>query len=691
MSDNQVLLEIGVEEIPARFLPQALRLLKEVTEEVFRQNFIGFHTVKTYATPRRLSMIAEGVPLMQEDRVREVFGPAKKVAFAPDGTPTKAAIGFANSQGVKPEDLVIKTKGKGEYVVAVVEEKGLPVKDVLPEALKKIILSLHFPKSMRWGTGTLRFVRPVHWILALFGKDVISFEIDGIQSGDVTYGHRFLSPAAVRIEDISAYQSVLENSYVIVDQEKRKELIIKQAEECARSVSGALGYDDELISTVTFLVEYPHAVLGSFSEEYLELPEELLISVMKDHQKFFSVKDSKGNLKNYFIVVSNTKADNSDIVRAGAERVIRARFEDAKFYFREDKQKTLFERLEELRNVTYHDRLGSLYDKTMRVKGIAEVLSDIVCPDKKDKVERAVLLSKTDLITGVVQEFPELQGIMGMYYALHDGEDREVAVALREQYLPAYSGDRVPESDIGAVVSLSDRMDNIASFFSIGLKPTGSEDPFALRRHALAVVAILIEKGYDVSIKQMLEPALSNLSHIPESKDAEPEILRFFEQRLDPLFQSQGYSFDIVQAVISFAAELPLKEVTGRLDALKEFKSHPEYNSFLLAIKRVRNIIPSKELPGLRKELLKADEEIALMEGLESVRDNVNTLLKDSEYSKAIDEAVKLTGPINRFFDNVLVMDKDEAIRDNRLSLLSEIWSAVSKIADFSKLSEEAG
>jgi glycyl-tRNA synthetase beta chain len=690
METQSVLMEIGVEEVPARFLPGAVALLKTKTEETLRQERIAFKEIRTYATPRRLAMIAEGIPPKQEERVSEVFGPPRHAAFTPEGAHTKAALGFAASHGVRPEELVVRTRDKGEYVAAVVKEEGLPVGELLPGALRKIVLSLNFPKSMRWGSGTLRFVRPIHWILALYGEETVSFDIDGIRSGNTSRGHRFLSPGEFRIKDIGEYQRVLERNSVVVDQERRKEMIEAQARDAASTVGGAPVEDEELLATVVNLTEYPVAVLGEFPAEYLDLPEELLTAVMKGHQKYIPVKDEVGGLKNYFVVVSNTRRENAGVVKAGAERVIRARFEDARFYYEEDRERRLADRLEDLRKVTYQEKLGSLHDKTMRLALLAEFIAEAVCPEEKDKVWRAAELSKADLLTGVVREFPELQGVMGMYYALKDGEDRAVALALREQYLPAYSGDRLPSSEVGAVLSLADRVEGVASFFAIGLTPTGSEDPFALRRQALAAIAILTERGYGISIKEMVRTALASLAHIPGSDRAEAAVLRFFEQRLEPLLASRDFTHDLIQSVISFSTGAPLREVMGRLDALRDFKEHPDYTSFLVAVKRVRNILPDRDLPPVDDKLFREEDEEKLKEALDTAR-FAEKLVTEGKYFKAVDTlVVTLTEPVNLFFNTVLVMDKDEAVRDNRLSLLKEIWGLVSQVADFSKLSETA-
>ncbi len=683
---SSLLLEIGTEDIPARFLPSAIQQLKENTETIFKDNHIRFSEVKTLGSPRRLTVIANGILPMQEDRVKEIFGPSKKAAFDADGRPTKAAAGFANSQGISIEKLIVKKKDKGEYVVAVIEEKGIHVREFLPDVLKKIVLSVHLPKSMRWGSNDMRFIRPIRWLLSLFDNETISFEIDGIKSSNMTRGHRFLSPAALQIKEIPAYAKLLANNHVIVDHQERRRIITEKAEELSSSINGKIVKDEELIETVSNLVEYPVPVLGSFSEEYLKLPKELLITVMKEHQKYFAIEDIKGVLTNYFIIISNTAEENSETVKIGAERVIRARFEDAKFYFEEGCRKKLEDRINDLKNVVHQEKLGSLYEKALRVKNLASYLASKINASLTQKVERAALLSKTDLLTGVVREFPELQGIIGKYYASNDAEDAEVAAALMEQYLPAYYGDRLPETETGAILSLADKLDNITSFFSIGLMPTGSEDPFALRRQTLAVIAILLNKGYALSLNDIVTASLKNLKDIKRSGEIAEAALGFFEQRFEPLFLSEGYSSDMIQSIIPLSVEIPLKEIRRRLQAVKKFKGTENYNDFLTAIKRVKNIIPETAVPSLKVKLLSEDSERKLYEKFTLIKTEIGSLIDRHKYSEALSILSELTAPINHFFDNVLVMDKQEEIKLNRLALLKDIWTLASSIADFSKL-----
>lgn len=685
---NNLLLEIGTEEIPARFLPDSIEQLRERSMELLTNHSIEFSDVKTYGTPRRLVLIVKGLSAFQKDTIREIIGPPARIAYDIDGKPTRAAIGFANSQGVDVSELRIKKTDKGEYIIAEIRQKGAETKTILPDLLKRLILSLHFPKSMRWGNGNLRFVRPIHWILALYSNEIVPFEIDDIKSGNITRGHRFLSPASVVVREINSYINLLENNYVIVDQDERRRIIRDGLSRLASSVDGRVIEDEELIETVNHLVEYPMPVLCQFQDDYLRLPRELLITVMKDHQKYFAIEDSEGRLKNHFIVISNTKEANSDAVKKGAERVIKARFEDAVFYYEEDLRRPLSSRIEDLKRVTFHERLGSLYDKTKRISRLASILSERLFSEKRSLIERAAMLSKTDLLTGVVREFPELQGLMGKYYALKDSEDQEVAEALLEQYLPSHSGDRLPLTDAGSVLSVADKIDNIVSFFELGLGPTGSEDPFALRRQALGIIAILIDKGYRITLRELVTIASEGLP-IEEGKRISliQEVLEFFRQRIAPMLESRGIEHDVIDSVISFSSDIPLSEVLKRIEAIRAFKEADLYKRFLLSIKRVRNIIPDIEIPALREDLLVEPSEKILYTDLINIKPLVKSLMRQDKFFATLELLSTMIEPIDRFFDSVLVMDKRQEIKLNRLALLKEVWITASSIADLSKLS----
>jgi len=680
-----ILLEIGTEEIPSRFLPQAIEDLTTIAAKTFDEYRIDHAEIAVYATPRRLSLMVSNVAASQKDNRKEVFGPAKNAAYDKDGNPTKAATGFASSLGLTVSDLTLKQKGKGEYVAAVVEEKGIDTKAVLPELLKKIILSLHFPKAMRWGNGSMTFVRPIAWILAISGAEKIEFDIDGLKSGNQTRGHRFLSPASFQIKDISSYRHFLETNFVVLDQNKRRDTIVKSMAQLIQNSSLQVIADEGLLETVNYLVEYPVPVLCSFDKEYLKLPKELLITVMKDHQKYFALQDASGYLANNFIVISNTKAENAETVRVGAQRVIKARFDDAKFYFSEDSAKPLADRIESLRDVTFHARLGTVLDKTDRIASIAGFLAEKLSPELKDKAIRAARLSKTDLITGVVREFPELQGIMGKYYATNDREERDVADALEEQYMPKSFGGSIPATETGAILSLADKIDNIASFFSIGLIPTGSEDPFALRRQAMGIVSIFLEKGYALSLQEVFAYAVNNLQKVTAPETVMENIMHFMNQRTEFILSSAGHSQEIIRAVLQLSFTHPLQGITARIKALAAIQGEENFTDFLLAIKRVNNIVPKTALPAAKPELFRQDEEKDLGSSYTAMKTAVAPFLAAGDFPAAVREILLITPAINSFFDKVLVMDKDEEIKINRLSLLREIWETVAPIADFSK------
>jgi glycyl-tRNA synthetase beta chain len=690
MSRTPFLLEIGTEEIPARFLPGAQEDIKRIARDVLHDNRLGgFDEILSYATPRRIAVYVDNLDKEQSDLGSNIVGPPKSVAYDEEGNITKAGVGFARKQGVAPESLQIVRTDKGEYVEAVIEKKGRAAGEVLPEILREIVLSLSFPKSMRWGGGNLRFARPIHWILSLYGTEAVQFDIEGIKSGNRTEGHRFLSPGRYEVKSPSEYLGVLDKAGVMADPERRRQEIELQAKELANGVGGVPVYDEGLLSTLTYLVEYPQAVLCSFGQEYLVLPDELLTAVMVGHQKYIPLRGADGKLINHFVVISNTRVENEDTVRTGAERVVRARFEDARFYYEKDIKKRLDGRLEDLRGVTFHRKLGTLYDKTERVRAIARSISDHKDFSTMEPLAgRAAELSKCDLVSGVVFEFPELQGVMGKYYALNDGEREEVARAIEEHYLPAFSGDRVPTGDVGAIVALADRIYNLISFFDKGIRPTGSEDPFALRRQALGVISILIEKQYDFSIRVLLDMALVPEAKTVYKKDTPDELLEFFKQRFEHLMRERGYAYDVVQAVLGLSTEVPLKDILKRLEALKGFKSNPEYETTLIAMKRVRNIIPDEELPNVAFRFFSELEENNLNSALDKLEGTINGYIKKHDFASAINEIISLSAPINSFFDHVLVMDKDDSVRMNRLALLNQAWAVVSNLADFSKLQE---
>ncbi|MBN2654413.1 MAG: glycine--tRNA ligase subunit beta [Nitrospirae bacterium] len=678
-----LLLEIGTEEVPSRFIPEAAEKLKNAALKLFAEQRIETGVINSYATPRRIALQCELLDSQNEAEI-EFWGPPSNVAFDSEGNPTRAAEAFAATHGVQVSSLIQKEKGKGKYLVVIKKEEAKQTADILPEILKKLILSLTFPKSMRWGSGSLRFVRPIQWILSTYGNKRLDLEIEGIKSSSNTRGHRFLSPASFEVKDSAAYVSQLRNNFVHVDPEERKRIILQESEKLATSVNSSLIKDDALVNHVTYLVEYPSPLLASFSAEYLSLPKELLITVMKGHQKYFSLEDSKGALSNHFIVVSNTKKENSETVKKGAERVLKARFEDARFYFEDDAKEGLKGRLENLKDVIYHEKLGTLYEKCLRISKTAKLIADMCCADSAENAETAGFYCKADLVSGVVSEFPELQGIMGGYYAAKDGFSNDICKAISEHYMPAFSGDSSPSTDTGACVSLADKLDNLISFFAAGMIPTSAEDPFALRRQAIGTISILLERGYNITLKDIVRTAVS--VNKKASSKTENDLITFFEQRIEPLFISAGFTIDEISAVTSFASSRPLHTLRHRLAALHDFKQNSESESFLMALKRINNIVNKESCSALKKSLLSLPEEQTLHSELSKAAPLVEQHIAANNYSAAIETLFSLREPVNSFFDKVLVMDKDEAVKNNRLALLKSIQKVYMEIADFSKL-----
>jgi len=675
-----LLFEIGVEEIPARFIPSTISQLEENFKRIFEEYRINFDKPKVYATPRRLTIKAK-ISQQQTTQEKLIWGPPAHVAFDKNGNPDAPALAFAKAQGIEVSELQIKQKGKGNYVCAVIKEKGKNTEEVLHEVLKSLFFSLTFPKMMRWGNGNLKFVRPVRWLLALYEDRVIEFEIEGIKSDCKTSGHRFLAENPLTISKIDEYENHLEKAFVIVDQEKRKETIVNQAIKCAEKISCTVLLDDRLVEEVNYLVEFPDTVLCVFSDQYISLPEELLITVMKDHQRYFAVIDSSGRLKNHFIVVSNTSLENRENVRKGAERVIRARFEDARFYYKEDLKNGIERLLEATKGIVYHKKLGSLYDKTIRIINIATKLSQKLLPEKTELIRLASKYCKADLASGVVREFPELQGIMGGYYVRAANFPDEVAQAINEHYLPKTFQDKVPSSDAGCIVSIADKLDHIASFFYLEELPTGTEDPFGLRRAANGIIAILLKKKYLISIEDVVDM-------IDELIDEETKkrIAIFIAQRLESYLETSGYDVNMIKTVNDFILNRPVYEIENRIQAVKLFQKNEEFESFFLAVKRVSNIIKDYEKIELNPELFITEEEKELYKVMLKNRETITIYLKHEQFLEALNHLNQLTPVINNFFDRVLVMDKNEHIKRNRIALIQELSELLKSVADISKL-----
>jgi glycyl-tRNA synthetase beta chain len=683
-------IEIGSEEIPAGYIAPALEAMETLMVRFLDEHRIPHGAPATMGTPRRLALNVPDVALHQEAFSTEVVGPPKQAAFDPEGRPTKAAEGFARNQGVPVEDLKIKQTPKGEYICVVREESGLPTKELLEKMLPDFVAHVPFPKSMRWGSLSVTFARPVNSIVSLLGNDVLSFQYGDIQSGAKSQGHRFMSPEWLTVTDYASHKENLKKHFVIIDREERKQRISDGIREAAAQVGGKILEDDDLLDEVTHIVEYPHPLLGEYEEKYLRLPPELLITVMKEHQRYFAVVNDKGDLLRYFVTVANTVPKDPKLVAAGNARVIRARLEDARFYYEEDQKIRLEARMEQLKGVVFHSKLGTSWEKMERFSTLARWLADHteLPRDQVDVLLRAAYLCKADLASGMVGEFPELQGVMGRAYARLQGEPAEVAETIYEHYMPVRAGGPVPTSITGALLSIADKMDTITGCFGVGLIPSGTADPFALRRQTLGIIRIILEKSLRVSLASLIDQALPLLA----SKLTEPaagvkaSVLEFFQGRLLHFLVSQeGYPADVVEASLAVGID-DLVEAASRTKALAAFRSRPDFDSLAVAFKRVVNIIKEPETAPVDPALFQNAAEQALSTALLDAEDVAEASLRGSNYKAALEAMAQLKGPIDSFFDSVLVMDKDEAVRRNRLALLTRISRLFGRVADFRKM-----
>ncbi|MFH1489516.1 MAG: glycine--tRNA ligase subunit beta [Pseudomonadota bacterium] len=688
----ELLLEIGTEEIPSGYLKDGLEALKRLAGDTLKESRVQVKGgLQTYGTPRRLILAGRDVAAGQEDMVQEITGPPKGAAFDAQGDPTKAAAGFAKKQGVSVGDLQIIETPRGEYLYVKRFIPGRPTREVLSELLPRLIGALTWPKSMRWGSTGYSFVRPIHWILALFDGQVVPFEVAGIRSGDTTRGHRFMTPEVRSIKNLQDYMDAMANGFVIIDQEEREKTVEEAVMKVSQTLSAKPNQDPELLSTVANLVEFPFAVCGGFEEKFLDLPEAVLVTAMKEHQKYFSLYDREGRLMPNFVAVNNTRPRNESVVRKGHEKVLRARLADAAFFFDEDRKRPLQERLEDLKGVIYQAELGTSFEKVQRFTRLAAILADQVAPEKKESVRLAAGLSKCDLVTEMVMEFPSLQGIMGETYALLDGHPEEVCEAIRAHYLPVRAGGELPASIIGAVVGVADRMDSIAGCFAIQLEPTGAADPFALRRHALAIIRILGNFGWHISLENLIGESLSILREgiSFDQEQVTERMMDFFRDRFKYMMIGSGYESDLVEAVISAKFDaidrLPLK-----IDHLKKFMvESDEFEALVLTSKRVNNILKKEASaisvdPGLFREPCEA----ALWESFQDLKEKVSRAVEQGDYFGALNILGALRKPVDDLFDGVEILTRESPeLRNNRVGLLQSLSRLFLGLADFSKFS----
>lgn len=681
---NYFLFEIGVEELPSRFANSTLNQIKQNIEKSLKEERISFSSITSYQTPRRLTYVINDICEKQDDLEEELKGPSKKIAVDENGNFTKPALGFIKSKGLKEEDITFKTFGKEEYLFATLKKEGIKTSEVLKEILPKAIKNTTFPKAMRWGGKNMKFIRPIRWMVALLNDEVVEVDLEGIVASNKTFGHRFLGEREFEVSSLSDYFEKLDKNFVIIDHIKRKEMIKSQCIEVANSLGGEVEFDEGLLEEVTNLVEFPTAFYGEFDESYASLPKEVVTTPMKEHQRYFPVlKDNK--LLPNFIAVRNGNNENIETVKKGNEKVLVARLEDALFFYKEDTKKKLEDYNEKLKHVVFQKSLGTVYDKTLRIESLSTKILELLNLDTTD-AKRASKLCKADLVTNMVFEFTELQGIMGREYAKVSGENEEVCEAIFEHYLPRFAGDILPKTNTGVALSISDKLDSICGFFAINIQPTGSQDPYALRRQALGVLNIIMNSNLKVSLKELVKLSLSNYSNLEfNTEEVTNNIMEFFNDRIKNLFKDLGIRYDVVDAVLSSNIE-DISDMKNRADELNEWIKKDELVEMLTAFNRVATLAEKAVSTNVNENLLSETSEKELFENFKNVETKVSELVANKEYAKALDAFATLKPSIDNFFENVMVMDKDEEVKNNRLNLLNSIYNNMLIICDLSKI-----
>ena len=680
---KDLLFEIGAEEIPAGFMPNILGQLKQLAETKLNDAHLPFESIATYGTPRRLALIVKGLADTSAEISERHKGPSASIAYDADGNATKAAIGFARGKGLDVADLVVEDG----YIYAETKTAGVPAKDIVTDMLPHLITGLNFPKSMHWGNLDAKFVRPVRWLVALLDEEVIPVEFATVKSGNVTRGHRFLGADEITIKNAASYVETLKENFVMVDQDARRELISKQLHDIAASKNASIVWDDDLLEEINYLVEWPTALCGGFEESYLALPDAAIITPMKDHQRYFPLVDQEGKLLPMFLTVRNGSDHSIEVVQAGNERVLRARLDDAKFFFNEDRKKPLIDRQDGLTKIVFQEGLGNLADKTERLLKLGRVFGE-ECGLHEDAavvLERATELAKTDLTTGMVTEFTELQGVMGKEYALLDGESPEVAEAIFEQYLPRFAGDVLPQTEAGKVLSIIDKVDNIVATFSRGLIPTGSQDPYALRRQTIGILNILLGSEWNISLRPIFKASME-LLNVPAEKQDEllGQVEEFFTLRLKNIFLDREVPHHVIDLLLS-NNELSVADAEGLVNALLANRID-ENVELVQAYTRMYNLVKDVEYTGVNSDLLKEDAEKALFEAASKASEASLAAWEANDYTAVVAVPATLVPAINKFFEDVMVMDKDEAIKANRLQLVRLAYSVMAIIGDISAL-----
>ena len=690
---NTLLIEIGSEEIPAGYIIPALDAFKEKILSALDKSRIDHGKAHTLGTPRRLALMIENVADMQNAKTSTLTGPPERVGFDENGNPTIAAEKFASKAGVAVDQLKVEETPKGRYLAAVIEEKCESSVSILESILEKEILSIPFPKRMRWGDLSISFARPIISLVGLLGEKILDFKVGNVKSSSYIRGHQFMHPGKQKIESADKYVEIAEAAGVIPDIEKRKAMLTKAIESCAKERHSKILKDDELINIVTNLVESPFPVVGKFDDEFLEVPDEVLITAMREHQKYFALVDEKGNLKPLFIAVNNTRAKDMALVARGHEKVLRARLSDAKFFYEVDLQSSLDEFAQKLKNVTFQEKLGTVYDKILRIGSLVEYLAEESPYDDKKtlklKVTRAAQICKSDLVSQVVIEFTKLQGIIGRAYALKSEEKEDVAFAIEQHYRPVYSGGKLPENPTACLLSIADKMDTICGCFSVGLIPTGGADPYALRRQGIGIIQIMLAENLVFSLTSMIDKGIEIfVDDAAKKEEISLKIIEFFKNRMVNILTDAGFSKEAVNSAF-WASFDNIPDVVLRVKALDSLRKEPDFEPLSITFKRVENIIKKAKV----KEGLSVDESLfedrcekELFSSVNKARQVVEGLIQEGNYGKALSHIATLRSKVDTFFEDVMVMAEDTKLRQNRIALLSSVSGLFKNIADFSMI-----
>ena len=691
MSKRDLLLEIGCEELPASYVLPALEEMEGVAARQFKEARLSFQNINLYGTPRRLTLLVDGLDEMQEDLEEEIKGPPLSAAFN-GGQPTSAARGFAGSQGVEIDDLMTRETEKGEYVFARRVEKGEETVDLLPSLLRKVISSISFPRSMRWGQEEVPFGRPIRWLLSLYGEEVVPFRHSGLKSGRKSHGLRFFHPQPIEIKRPSEYLQALNEVEVIADYSERKSLILEQLRDISQEYQADFDFDSELVEEVTNLVEYPTAFVGEYDRDYLELPQEVLVNAMQEHQRYFPLKDSDGKLMPYFVGVRNGGQKSLDKVIRGNEQVLEARLADARFFYQEDQKESMEDRVEKLKRVLFHEDLGSIYEKTERVSRLAERLAaemDLPLAVRERIVESSHLM-KADLTTEMVDEFPKLQGVIGREYALLEGKGKDVALPIEEHYFPRFAGDLLPTTREGSILSLADKLDSITSCFGVGLIPSGSQDPYALRRQGQGIIRITLEQNLNYSLQKLLELALDLLveqNHLQEEREKTAQlILDFFRDRMQRHLSRDGFDYDLIASVLQLDFH-DLTTIYARLEVLQELRNMDRLSPLVVTFNRVHRLADKLEREAdPEQDLFSQPEEEELWQLINQLSSQVEVLVEERNYREAVAALEELIEPTSIFFDRVMVMVDDQRLRENRLALLQSLSHLFYHLGDLTRV-----